>query len=260
MAPGTSSSEPGRAARRTRTRRPGTSAANEARPDTAVSGITDEDLPDQTFWREDDGFDEEEEFEESEDEDPFAFARPKTARPGTAATGTTDVTPSLMTDDVSSPATTDAARVPELAYGQPKGNMNNQSFAYSMSTRRTFEDTAYTASEASYEPKRQRSKAPLIPSTAGTGWTGSTDITSSSVSRRSIGMTEMTGDMTVPEGKTTYGDGQGGLKDVSEQGEDVLPADYMMEEEDSPYPEVRASVSNIDDQDMPCKSYLDALM
>ncbi|ORY24685.1 OPT oligopeptide transporter protein-domain-containing protein [Naematelia encephala] len=59
-------------------------------------------------------------------------------------------------------------------------------------------------------------------------------------------MTEISGDMTVADGKTTYGDGAGGyLKEEADVGIDVLV------EEDSPYPEVRASVSNIDDPEMP---------
>ncbi|WVQ85592.1 OPT family small oligopeptide transporter [Cryptococcus sp. DSM 104549] len=75
-------------------------------------------------------------------------------------------------------------------------------------------------------------------------------------SRGSYGMTELTGDMTVPDGKTTWGDGMGGMVKESgagsEMGDQSLgDMDLDMVEEDSPYPEVRASVSNIDDPDMP---------
>lgn len=64
---------------------------------------------------------------------------------------------------------------------------------------------------------------------------------------RSYPLTVMTGDQTVPDGKTTWGDGVGGeCKDASEEG-----GDYDWMEEDSPFAEVRASVSNIDDPEMP---------
>jgi hypothetical protein len=104
-------------------------------------------------------------------------------------------------------------------------------------------------------PRRVRSTAPLIPSTAGTDFsTHITATTDRGTSRGSYGMTELTGDATVPDGKTTWGDGHGGaLKDISEQGEDVPIAEYDMGEEDSPYAEVRASVSNIDDPEMLCE-------
>lgn len=72
-------------------------------------------------------------------------------------------------------------------------------------------------------------------------------------SRGSIGMTELTGDMTVPDGMTTWGDGMGGLAKGASDGEVQSAMDLDFDEEDSPYPEVRASVSNIDDPDMPGK-------
>ncbi|KAK4683607.1 hypothetical protein P7C73_g6631, partial [Tremellales sp. Uapishka_1] len=105
--------------------------------------------------------------------------------------------------------------------------------------------------------RRMRSTAQLIPGTAGSGVSGvtvSTDATRSTgrgMSRGSYGMTEMTGDMTVPDGKTTWGDGMGGMiKEDSEEGS-MAAVDLDMIEEDSPYPEVRASVSNMDDPEMP---------
>jgi hypothetical protein len=70
----------------------------------------------------------------------------------------------------------------------------------------------------------------------------------------SIGLTDITGDPTVADGKTTWGDGAGEVapvpKDGSEEGS-IGRIDWDPLEEDSPYPEVRASVSNIDDPDMP---------
>jgi hypothetical protein len=100
-------------------------------------------------------------------------------------------------------------------------------------------------------PRRIRSSAPLIPG-SGTG-----DIigegTNRGMSRGSYGMTELTGDVTVPDGKVTWGDGMGNfIKEDSDGGDISLQGmDLDMVEEDSPYPEVRASVSNIDDPEMP---------
>ncbi|WWC88117.1 OPT family small oligopeptide transporter [Kwoniella dendrophila CBS 6074] len=116
---------------------------------------------------------------------------------------------------------------------------------------RISEDSGLSEPGLSYRPttsnRRMKSSAPLISesdltSEGGRGW-----------SRGSYGMTEMTGDMTIPDGKTTWGDGLGGLhKEASDNGEESLGVlDPGMVEEDSPYPEVRASVSNIDDPDMP---------
>ena len=64
-------------------------------------------------------------------------------------------------------------------------------------------------------------------------------------------MTELSGEMTVPDGKTTWGDGLGGLLKEADEGVSVLGEDMDAAEQDSPYPEVRASVSNLDDPEMP---------
>lgn len=67
-------------------------------------------------------------------------------------------------------------------------------------------------------------------------------------------LSELGGATTVPDGKTTWGDGQGNIS------QDATTPHFTEEtyfeepqEEDSAYPEVRSSVSNIDDPDMPCK-------
>lgn len=77
------------------------------------------------------------------------------------------------------------------------------------------------------------------------------------ISRGSIGLTEISGDMTQADGKTTWGDGVGGVtpvpKDGSEEGS-LGDVGWDPMEEDSPYPEVRASVSNLDDPEMPGRS------
>jgi hypothetical protein len=77
------------------------------------------------------------------------------------------------------------------------------------------------------------------------------------MSRGSYGLTELTGDMTVADGRTTYGDGQGQVSPGTKYGSDeeggAVHEDWDPLDEDSPYPEVRASVSNLDDRDMPGK-------
>ena len=106
------------------------------------------------------------------------------------------------------------------------------------------------------------SSLPLIPSTAaGTnsefGSNTSATGTRRLMSRGSYGMTELTGDATVPDGMTTWGDGMGGVGVIKEgsEGGSMAGVDVDMMEEDSPYPEVRASVSNIDDPDMPALTF-----
>ena len=100
--------------------------------------------------------------------------------------------------------------------------------------------------------KRVRSKTRLLDASASVA---TSDMTSRrGMSRGSYGLTEMTGDVTVADGKTTYGDGLGhvtpGAKYGSEE-EGVGHIDWDPVDEDSPYPEVRASVSNLDDPEMP---------
>ena len=118
--------------------------------------------------------------------------------------------------------------------------------------------TETTDSRPMQHTRRMRSSAPLIPPS-----TGGTDMTRESGTRRglsrgSYGLTEMTGDMTVPDGKTTWGDGIGGVnKDGGEGGSLAgIDLDATTEEEDSPYPEVRASVSNLDDPELPGEACL----
>jgi hypothetical protein len=320
---------------RTGVSRTGIARPDTARPDTSASGITADELPDQQFFPEDDGFDEEEEEyeeEELEDEGVFAFARPQTGAipkltgseytTSAPPTGATNLTKPPMTADTKYTADSGAGpsdifnpptignvdsggRLPELSYDYDnpppfsgKNNINNSAFAFSVSSQGTHAPSAKlsmfnrlsrrhlgtassamtgstgitatteaTRSRTSFDsedrstdaghkqPRRVRSGAPLIPSTAGSAYS-SDGMTSRGFSRGSYGMTEMTGDMTIPDGKVTWGDGSGHMKDISEQGEDIMVSSSDGAEEDSPYPEVRASVSNMDDVDMPCKSML----
>jgi hypothetical protein len=97
--------------------------------------------------------------------------------------------------------------------------------------------------------KRIRSRTRLIEG-------GRSDVNSESrgVSRGSYGLTEFTGPVTIADGKTTYGDGQGNITPGSKYGseeEGLGHVDWDPLDEDSPYPEVRASVSNLDDVSMP---------
>ncbi|KAJ9121945.1 hypothetical protein QFC24_004527 [Naganishia onofrii] len=66
---------------------------------------------------------------------------------------------------------------------------------------------------------------------------------------------EIGGATTIPDGMTTKGDGLGNMytKWDRDDSENLGYMDEAAEEEDSPFEEVRASVSNIDDPDMPGK-------
>lgn len=118
--------------------------------------------------------------------------------------------------------------------------------------------TELTGSGKTGMSQRHKASAPLLP---GFGATGSASDFSSDAtpgrsngrgySRGSYGMTEMSGDMTVPDGKTTWGDGMATVPKEGSEGESLGAADFDLAEEDSPFAEVRASVSNIDDVDMP---------
>jgi hypothetical protein len=81
---------------------------------------------------------------------------------------------------------------------------------------------------------------------------------SRAVSRGSYGLTEFTGPMTVADGRTTYGDGQGNISPITKfasEEEGIGQVDWDPHDEDSPYPEVRASVSNLDDVTMPGEQF-----
>ena len=69
-------------------------------------------------------------------------------------------------------------------------------------------------------------------------------------------VSELHGATTIPDGVTTKGDGLGGLhpKWAADDAYSSMGGGAEAPEEDSPYPEVRASVSNIDDPDMPGRS------
>ncbi len=110
--------------------------------------------------------------------------------------------------------------------------------------------TESDASKPMQITRRMRSTAPLI------SGSNASEVTSEAGTRRgrsrgSYGMTELTGDITVPGGKTTWGDGLGGMMKSDGEGGSLVGIDIDLAEEDSPYPEVRASVSNLDDPEMP---------
>lgn len=64
-------------------------------------------------------------------------------------------------------------------------------------------------------------------------------------------LSEIDGATTIPDGFTTRGDGQGNVLNKWDEEGGSINVGELEEEEDSPYPEVRASVSNIDDPEMP---------
>lgn len=94
-----------------------------------------------------------------------------------------------------------------------------------------------------------RSRAPLVDKL---GSEYASDAGSRPMTRATWHLSEIEGATTVPDGVTTRGDGLGRnlQKWDEEEGASMNYAD-LEEEEDSPYPEVRASVSNIDDPEMP---------
>lgn len=161
------------------------------------------------------------------------LSRLQRRRAGTATTeGTDAMTTTATTTDLT---TTD--------YDSRAGDSDAGSFT-----------TELTSSARPGLSKRQRSSAPLIPGTSSSKSDFSSDPSSTprrGMSRGSYGMTEISGDMTVPDGKTTWGDGMGGMIKEGSEGESVGGMEYDLAEEDSPFPEVRASVSNIDDPEMP---------
>lgn len=93
-----------------------------------------------------------------------------------------------------------------------------------------------------------KSRAPLVDKL---GSEYISDAGSRPMTRATWHLSEIEGATTVPDGVTTRGDGLGrNLSKWDEEGASVNFAD-LEEEEDSPYAEVRASVSNIDDPEMP---------
>jgi hypothetical protein len=342
---------------RTGVRRP-RPRTSDTRPDTAASGISADELPKQEFFPEGEEFDEDEEYEEEEAEevqDVFAFARPITAAPG--AGGISDSEYGTSAPNTGAPTTADThatggtfgflgglrrqptvmtppgnmdvgGHLPNITYDPAhpppfagKNNLNNSSFAFSVSSngisrpttngapstgrrpntgrsllerfyrrnvhtgssnetgtsavtgttdasRTSFESGAgseaisYTGETSAGRPKqarRMRSSAPLISESGASDFTSEIS-TNRGYSRGSYGMTELTGDATVPEGKVTWGDGNGGMiKEGSEGDGSYAGLEFDMIEEDSPYAEVRASVSNIDDPDMPGKLEMERL-
>jgi hypothetical protein len=90
------------------------------------------------------------------------------------------------------------------------------------------------------------------PSTTGSSYFTESEYTDSGNEHRrpwSRAVTDMTGDATVPDGVTTWGDGLGA--EMKESMDDPADGQDQWYEEDSPYAEVRAAVSNLDDPDMP---------
>lgn len=98
------------------------------------------------------------------------------------------------------------------------------------------------------ERKRTTSRLPLVDK-AGSELTS--EAGSRPMTRGTWRLSEIDGVTTIPDGFTTRGDGQGNVLNKWDEEGGSIGVGEMEEEEDSPYPEVRASVSNIDDPEMP---------
>lgn len=96
--------------------------------------------------------------------------------------------------------------------------------------------------------QRTKSQIPLVESTESDFMSEGTE---RPITRGTWKLSEVDGATTVPDGMTTRGDGAGGVLSKWDEENASFNLEDMEEEEDSPYPEVRASVSNIDDPDMP---------
>lgn len=205
----------------------------------------------------------EEVYSSEEDEDVFAFERPITAAPKVVVNTDGDESPQQQEAIPVQKNTTDSAP----NHSRNPSNLSNKPSlisapSYFAATEDEF-TTGYSttdASTASFAKKTnkqgrglrqllQKEKLDVIP--------GSRE--------GSRGLTARAGDSTVPDGRMTRGDGLGNMirQWNSEQGAER--AHFQEGEvEDSPYEEVRASVSNIDDPEMPseslpaCRDYTDS--
>lgn len=307
--------------RATAGRRPQTShrRLDTARPETSTSSVGE--IPQQTFFADNDEDDDNElgevyESEEDDDHDVFAFERPQTAAVAgplaanqQAWAGRVDGANfpkpivRLATSKSRVPTTADTRRSVSFGYdidNQPDqvdsmGNLSHLAYGTTQQCppMQNLNASAYKVRGENWETQRPSVVSATlvgIPSTAHTkdsrvspdhGQHSSKfidDYASSQVElpddqslqdaielaayRRRPGtqvswnLSELHGATTIPDGVTTKGDGLGGLdrkwvdgNDNSNQGRnETEPL-----EQDSPFPEVRASVSNIDDPDLPGK-------
>ncbi|WOO86208.1 Glutathione transporter 1 [Vanrija pseudolonga] len=243
--------------------------ATQFRPDTLESTLSAGDTPTQQFFSQaasDEGHDDD---NEDDDDNVFAFHRPTTANPAHDADSDKvdfSLPPGNLVSD--HPFEFDTAHPPPLS---GRDNLNNGVFWASIRQRRE----AFGSDHGTSTAMRTLTTPVRRPTTANhrtppaTGRTDATSVVTNGSdlddfdtdhhsgrfrARSSVvtddlrpstrgNMTELSGDQTVPDGRTTWGDGLGGVL-KSEEGDDI---DW---DEDSPYAEVRASVSNIDDPHM----------
>jgi hypothetical protein len=293
-----------------------------ARPDTSTSSVGE--VPQQTFFPDnDDGdFDEEAEddyqTEDDEDADVFAFERPQTAavknstKPGQVQYGNItagpDVTqspviPRIATSKSQAPTTAATGRSVSFGFNVPEeqdettpGRPVNMETLTHLSYRPPTEGdpyyipnpntTAFTSQHSRWGAQRPSvvsdtlvghpstahtkesrdspsSAHDLVPGHYGAPFSGDADLKSLSDeieladlrdrpgTQATWNISELRGASTIPDGITTKGDGLGGIhpKWPVEEVNSTAGIDDL--EEDSQYPEVRASVSNMDDPEMP---------
>lgn len=192
-------------------------------------------------------------YSSEEDDDVFAFERPITAAPKVVINTEGDESPQQQE---AIPAQNDTTGPAPMHSRNPSNLFIKPSLISTSSCFATTEDEFTTgnsmtdASTASFAKKTykqgrllrqllQKEKLDVIP--------GSRE--------GSRGLAARAGESTVPDGRMTRGDGLGNMirQWNSEQGAEREHFEEG-EVEDSPYEEVRASVSNIDDPEMPSES------
>lgn len=199
----------------------------------------------------------EEEYISEEDDDVFAFERPITAAPRIVSETERVESPP---DQAESPHTQDPVAMqntlpdPAQNHSRNPSNLSNKPSFISASTypATTEEDFTTDTSTGTSNPslakktiKQARRMRQLLQK----------EILEAIPGSREGSRGVRAGDSTVPDGQTTRGDGLGNMVRQwnSEHGAERVHFEEG-EEEDSPYEEVRASVSNIDDPEMPSKS------
>jgi hypothetical protein len=184
----------------------------------------------------------------------FAFQRPTTAVTETAAS-TTLVGASDRGQNFAEPPINGFTGGGKYDISHPapfagSHNINNSIFASGLRHRAkpAGEDPEGAVAELAFMNAADRTTRthPLRPPPAARPETANTDWTEGSAYRPNMYTpSTIAGDATLADGKTTWGDGLGG------QTKDDPDDPELFIEEDSPYAEVRAAVSNLDDRNMP---------
>lgn len=235
-------------------RRPRTTASKNSShgPQHAASGA--ETLQLETFQPDlqDGGPIDEEGYISEEDDDVFAFERPITAAPRTV----------VATNGLESPHLEDAVVMtftpgPPLNHSRNPSNLSNKPSFISASSYLATTEEGFTTDTTSLGRSNPSLAKKTITQARRMRQMLQKEILEVIPGSRegSRGLSVRAGDTTVPDGRTTRGDGLGNMVRQwnSVQGTERVGFDDEGEVEDSPYEEVRASVSNIDDPEMPSK-------